>query len=43
VSELFAANALEPVGSSSAEFRAHIKTQIARWTPVIRASGASVD
>jgi len=43
VRELFAANALEPVGTSPAEFRAHIKTEIARWTPVIRASGASLD
>jgi tripartite-type tricarboxylate transporter receptor subunit TctC len=43
VREQYAANGLIAVGSSSAEFAAYMKSEIARWTPLIRATGASVD
>jgi tripartite-type tricarboxylate transporter receptor subunit TctC len=43
VRELFAANAADPVGSTPAEFAARIKSEVARWAPVIRASGAKLD
>ena len=33
----------EPVGSSPAQFAAHIKAEIGKWTPVVKASGARVD
>ena len=35
-----AANGFEPVGSSVAEFSARIEDELARWTKLIRASGA---
>jgi tripartite-type tricarboxylate transporter receptor subunit TctC len=34
---------MEPVGSSPAEFRAQVEAEIARWTPVIKASGVKVN
>ncbi|CAN5771288.1 tripartite tricarboxylate transporter substrate binding protein [soil metagenome] len=34
---------LEPVGSTPAQFGAFIKTEIAKWTPVVKASGAKAD
>ncbi len=43
VREQYAANGLMAVGSSSAEFAAYMKSEIARWAPLIRASGATVD
>lgn len=43
VREQYAANGLIAVGSSSAEFAAYMKEEIARWAPLIRATGASVD
>lgn len=43
VREQYAKNGLHPVASSPAEFAAHIKSEIARWAPVIRATGATVD
>jgi tripartite-type tricarboxylate transporter receptor subunit TctC len=29
-----------PVGNTPEEFGAHIKAEIARWAPVVKASGA---
>jgi tripartite-type tricarboxylate transporter receptor subunit TctC len=43
VREQYAANGLVAVGSSSAEFAAYMKSEIARWAPLIRATGATVD
>lgn len=40
VREKLAADAAEPVGNSPEEFGAFIKKEIARWAPVVRASGA---
>ena len=36
-------NGLIAVGSSSAEFAAYMKSEIVRWAPLIRATGATVD
>lgn len=38
--ERLAADASEPVGNSPEEFSAFIKSEIARWAPVVKASGA---
>src|SRR5262249_5693318 len=38
-----AANSQEAVGSSPAEFRARIRSETARWAPIVRASGARPD
>ena len=43
VREQYAANGLIAVGSSAQEFGAYLKSEIARWAPVIRATGAQVD
>ena len=43
VREQYAANGLIAVGTSSAEFAAYMKSEIARWAPLIRATGATVD
>jgi tripartite-type tricarboxylate transporter receptor subunit TctC len=43
VREQYAANGLIAVGSSSAEFAGYIRSEIARWAPLIRATGATVD
>jgi tripartite-type tricarboxylate transporter receptor subunit TctC len=43
VREQYAANGLIAVGSGSAEFAAYMKSEIARWAPLIRATGATVD
>jgi tripartite-type tricarboxylate transporter receptor subunit TctC len=40
VKERLASEAGEPVGNSPEEFHAFIQKEIARWAPVIRASGA---
>ena len=40
VKERLASEAGEPVGNSPEEFHAYIQKEIARWAPVIRASGA---
>lgn len=40
VREKLAADAAEPVGNSPDEFGAFIKKEIARWAPVVKASGA---
>ena len=40
VREKLAAEAAEPVGNTPEEFSAFIKKEIARWAPVVKASGA---
>jgi tripartite-type tricarboxylate transporter receptor subunit TctC len=39
----FAAQIMEPVGNSPAEFKAQIDADLARWTPVIKAAGIKVN
>jgi len=34
---------LDPVGSTPEEFDAYIKTEITKWTPIVKASGAKPD
>ena len=34
---------MEPIGNSPAEFKAQIEAEIARWTPVIKAAGVTVN
>ena len=43
VRDKLAAQLMEPVGSSTAEFQARIKAEIARWGPVIKAAGIKVN
>jgi len=43
VRERFRALAAEPVGSSPAAFRAHIRSEIDRWTTVAKAAGMVLD
>ena len=43
VRERLAADGTVPVGNTPEEFGAHIKTEIARWAPVVKASGARPD
>ena len=40
VRDRLAADGTVPVGNTPAEFGAHIKAEIARWAPVVKASGA---
>ncbi|MGH8616230.1 MAG: Bug family tripartite tricarboxylate transporter substrate binding protein [Burkholderiales bacterium] len=40
VRERLAADGADPVGNTPEEFSAHIKSEIARWAPVVKASGA---
>jgi tripartite-type tricarboxylate transporter receptor subunit TctC len=40
VRERLAGDGVIPVGDKPEEFAAHIKAEIARWAPVVRASGA---
>jgi len=40
VRERLAADGAYPVGNTPDEFAAHIKAEIARWAPVVKASGA---
>ena len=40
VRERLAGDGVAPVGNTPAEFAAHIKAEIARWAPVVKASGA---
>lgn len=40
VRERLAADGVLPVGNTPDEFGAHIKSEIARWAPVVKASGA---
>ena len=39
VRDRFAAEGADPVGSSPAEFREYIKSEIARWRPIVQAFG----
>jgi tripartite-type tricarboxylate transporter receptor subunit TctC len=39
----FAAQIMEPVGNSPAEFKALIESELARWTPVVKAAGIKVN
>ena len=41
--ERLAGLGLEPVGKSSAECNAFIKSEIAKWAPIVKAAGAKVD
>ena len=43
VREQYAANGLVAVGGSRAEFAANLKAENARWSPIIKATGAQVD
>jgi tripartite-type tricarboxylate transporter receptor subunit TctC len=43
VRDKLAAQLMEPIGSSPAEFRARIEAEIARWGPVIKAAGIKVN
>lgn len=43
VRERLAAAAAEPVGSTPAQFRAHIAAEVARWAEVARRSGLALD
>ncbi len=40
VRERLASDGAQPVGNTPEEFGAHIKAEIARWAPVVKASGA---
>jgi tripartite-type tricarboxylate transporter receptor subunit TctC len=40
VRERLAGDGVVPVGNTPEEFGAHIKSEIARWAPVVKASGA---
>ena len=39
----FAAQIMEPVGNSPADFKALIDSELARWTPVIQAANIKVN
>jgi tripartite-type tricarboxylate transporter receptor subunit TctC len=43
VKERLAADGAEPIGNTPEEFGAFIKAEIARWAPVVKASGAKPD
>ncbi len=43
VRDKLAAQLMQPIGGTSAEFRARIEAEIARWGPVIRAAGIKVN
>jgi tripartite-type tricarboxylate transporter receptor subunit TctC len=40
VKERLAGDGVVPVGDTPEQFGAHIKAEIARWAPVVKASGA---
>jgi tripartite-type tricarboxylate transporter receptor subunit TctC len=39
----FRAAGVVPMGSTPAEFQSYIKSEIAKWAKVVKASGAKVD
>jgi tripartite-type tricarboxylate transporter receptor subunit TctC len=41
--EIFAAQGIEIIGNSPAEFAAYIKSELAKWAVVVKKSGAKVD
>ena len=41
VKEQFVGQGLEPTGSTPAEFAAYLKTEVAKWGKVVKASGAT--
>ena len=43
VREKLAAQLMEPIGNTPAEFRARIDGEIARWAPVIKAANIKVN
>ena len=43
VKERLAADGAEPVANTPEQFAAHIKSEIARWAPVVKASGTKPD
>jgi tripartite-type tricarboxylate transporter receptor subunit TctC len=43
VRERLAGLGAEPVGSTPAEFAAHVQREIAKWAQVVKASGAKAD
>ena len=43
LTERMLAQGMEPVGSTPEEFDALIRTEIAKWAPVVKASGATAD
>src|SRR5688572_316423 len=43
VRDKLAAQLMEPIGSTPAEFRARMEAEIARWGPVIKAAGIKVN
>ena len=43
VKQRFAADAADPVGSSPEEFTAYLRSEIARWTKVVKAAGIKAD
>jgi len=40
IKERLAADGAEPVANTPEQFTAHIKSEIVRWAPVVKASGA---
>jgi len=41
--EIFAAQGIEIIGSSPAEFAAYIKSELAKWAVVVKKSGTKAD